>query len=430
MSTISRINVAYGFTQSLLNEVQQPIVSLRAPTVKDKAQLGTTWVNKVANTAYILTSVVNNSSSWEEIGGGAAGVNTVVSDAGSATASAGSMTFAGGSNINTSATANTVTINLDNTVSISGSMTAGTGLTTTTGDVTITAGNINMARTNAGGTEGVINLSSTPYIHNYGPGFSDNVFMGFNAGAAALAGGTSAVNATGIGDNALGMLTTGDNNSAFGSEALASINTGIGNCAFGALAGEAYSSSESYNIIIGANVVGTTGESNIIRIGTNGSSAFEQNTCYIAGIQGNSVSNPQLVTIDSLTGQLGVTASVSGVTWSVVTGSTNLVAGNGYIVNSSAMLEFTLPVTAAVGDTFQIATLDTAGDGWQVNQNSGQYIVSNRTNSDPATVTTTGTGGNIATSISDGAWNSATIVCGVANTVFILTQSGLGVIFT
>ncbi len=62
------------------------------------------------------------------------GVITINGDTGSATGDP--ITLAGGSNITTSATGSTVTFDLDNTVSVSGSVTAGTGLIATTGGIT------------------------------------------------------------------------------------------------------------------------------------------------------------------------------------------------------------------------------------------------------------------------------------------------------
>lgn len=58
MTTAIR-NVAYGLSQPLINEAQLPIVSTRNPTTKDKALIGTTWVNTANNDAFVLTSVVS-----------------------------------------------------------------------------------------------------------------------------------------------------------------------------------------------------------------------------------------------------------------------------------------------------------------------------------------------------------------------------------
>lgn len=62
--------MAYGLSQPLINEAQPPIVSTRNPTTNDKALIGTSWVNTSSNEAFILTSIVSNSATWESISGG------------------------------------------------------------------------------------------------------------------------------------------------------------------------------------------------------------------------------------------------------------------------------------------------------------------------------------------------------------------------
>lgn len=137
-----RYNTAYGFSDPLLNVFPAPIISQRSPTGNDKAQLGQTWVNTLTDQVYTLASIVNNVANWAVSAVGGGGLTTANADAGSATTLADAMTFAGGSNINTSAAAHTVTFNLDNTISVSGSITAGTGITSTTGNIVATAGSL------------------------------------------------------------------------------------------------------------------------------------------------------------------------------------------------------------------------------------------------------------------------------------------------
>lgn len=100
MSTIPNINSAYGLSQALLNIFPSPIVSSRAPTTNDKAQLGTVWVNKVANAAFILTSVVNNVSTWEGVGGGGGAFTAL-------TVTPGPISLTGTTNINAAGAADT-----------------------------------------------------------------------------------------------------------------------------------------------------------------------------------------------------------------------------------------------------------------------------------------------------------------------------------
>ena len=130
---------------------------------------------------------------------------------------------------------------------------------------------------------------------------------------------------TSIGYASLSACTSGDTNTALGYSSLTSLTTGIRNIAVGHGAGGVLSLSDSNNIIIGH--AGISGDNNRIRIGTQGSGIGQQNTCYIAGIVGVTVSNTQMVTIDSTTGQLGVTAvPVTGV--SSVSGTTNRITAS------------------------------------------------------------------------------------------------------
>ena len=72
MSVRTQQNVAYGLSEALMNVPLLPIVASRAPTTADKAALGTLWVWKAQNLAWVLTSVVNNLATWVSISQGAA----------------------------------------------------------------------------------------------------------------------------------------------------------------------------------------------------------------------------------------------------------------------------------------------------------------------------------------------------------------------
>lgn len=116
-------------------------------------------------------------------------------------------------------------------------------------------------------------------------------------------------NNTAVGISSCHSLTTGHENTAYGRSSLNSLTTGVDNIAIGNVAGSNYFTSESNNIVIGNS--GTTAESNVIRIGVQGSGSGQQSTCYIAGIEGVSVSNKNIVTIDTTSGQLGSDATVA-----------------------------------------------------------------------------------------------------------------------
>lgn len=245
--------------------------------------------------------------------------------------------------------------------SCSGTLTAGTGLTATTGAITATAGNfvctagnLTLPNTNSGGSAGTIQVNSLPFMSNFG---TSSTFLGSAAGNSSNTGSFN----TGIGFNALtaissgqdntcvgrlagsaittqsgntcvgnaaGNTTTGSNgtfigentgnsfnvisgteNLGVGYSTLRNLTTGARNICIGSNTGNGYTSSESNNICIQNG--GTTGESNVLRIGQQGSGSYQQNACYIAGIVGVTPSNLQPVAINSSTGQLGVAVTVA-----------------------------------------------------------------------------------------------------------------------
>jgi hypothetical protein len=136
-------------------------------------------------------------------------------------------------------------------------------------------------------------------------------------GGGALSSNTTVDNNTANGLNALRFNTTGDNNTATGLNALAFNSTGSSNTATGFLA--LNKTSGSSNIALGASAganlttgdnnidignAGVAGESNTIRIGTQGT----QTAAYIAGVSGVTITGDPVV-IDN-TGHLG-TADIS-----------------------------------------------------------------------------------------------------------------------
>jgi hypothetical protein len=130
-------------------------------------------------------------------------------------------------------------------------------------------------------------------------------------GSTALRHATSSPGNTAMGSVSLNSLTTGSGlNTAIGAGSASSLLTGTQNVFVGWNAGTGYTGAESSNIIIGAQVTGTAGESNVLRIGNQGSGAGQQNEAFIAGIAGVTVANTTYVTQNSVTGQLGVVSSV------------------------------------------------------------------------------------------------------------------------
>jgi hypothetical protein len=346
--------------------------------------------------------------------GGGGGITTLDGDSGSATGS--TVTIAGGSNINTSATSATVTVNLDDTVSISGSMTAGTGFTATTGDVSIVAGNLDLPATSTGFAEGTINFGGSNAIFFYNGG----TYIGLDAGNSTVAG----IDNIAIGDDVMALVTGstnvgvgvdsfssivgGNSNTGIGTFSLSGLTTGSHNVCVGFNSGALYESSETSNICIGT--LGVTGDNTTIRVGDPATHTL----AYIAGAYGVTPTNsPQIATIGS-DGQLGSQAlPATSFTWTDVTGTTQAMAINsGYVADNSGIVTLTLPPTAAFGSVMEI--VGSGSGGWVMAQNSGQTVHFGTQN------TTTGASGSVA---SMNQYDSIALVCVAADTDFVIKSS-------
>jgi hypothetical protein len=120
------------------------------------------------------------------------------------------------------------------------------------------------------------------------------------------------------------------------------------------------------------------------------------------------------ITVTNGAGSITIAATGGGFTWTEVSGTTqNISVQNGYIANNAGLVTLTLPVTAAIGDTFQIVG---KGAGlFTIAQNANQSI---RLGGSTSTV---GVGGSVAaTSATD--WIE--LVCTTANTVFTARAQG------
>jgi hypothetical protein len=131
MSISQNRNIAYSFNQPLSGIFPDPIVSLRSPLTTDKAQIGTVWVNKTINAAWILTSVVSNSATWTDVSGAAGSFTT--------------LTVTGNANIGT-ATGADVSLGNDNgatSVTINAGTSGTIALATNTGgEIVISSGDV------------------------------------------------------------------------------------------------------------------------------------------------------------------------------------------------------------------------------------------------------------------------------------------------
>ena len=210
----------------------------------------------------------------------------------------------------------------------------------------------------AGLTNVPVSAGSTNYIQN---GTSQQASSNFNISGTGTAatfnastgtfqiGGTTVLNAGGNNDTFVGAaagssLSTGANNTLVGSQSGAAV-TGNSNSFLGTFSGSAdttghdntylginagfHATSGDYNTFVGESAgsntttgssniyltnIGSATENNTIRIGTQGTGNGQQNTAYMAGINGSTVSSGLPVYVDS-TGKLGTAGgTTSGVT--------------------------------------------------------------------------------------------------------------------
>ncbi len=421
---------------------------------------GVSWGNITAGSNI---SVTNGPNSITIASTAATGISTLAGDSGTATGT--TVIIAGGSNITTSASGSTVTVDLDNNVSVSGTIFAGgtitadDGFIANTNGLDVLAGNIVFPTTTTGLVDGAILQNGAGLLHTYG---TENTFLGYasgngtNSSADNTGIGVSALNVindakfctavghssqmsndsadnntsigyaslsliqsangfanSAVGSQSLTALKEGNSNSALGERSLLSITTGSYNSALGIEAGKSLDGGDSSNICIGNS--GVAGDNNRIRIGTDGSGNAQQNSCFIAGIRGVTPATSVEMVVIGTDGELGSQAVPGGgsITWSEVTGTSQAMAvSNGYILNNAALVTATLPATAAVGDVMEI--VGKGAGGWRLAQNAGQTVHFGNQN------TTTGAGGSLS---STNRYDCIAIICTTANTDFVIKSS-------
>jgi len=112
------------------------------------------------------------------------------------------------------------------------------------------------------------------------------------------------------------------------------------------------------------------------------------------------------VSISNGAGTITISAVGGGLTWTVVTGTTQAAAvNNGYIANNAGQVTVTLPATSAVGDTISVTGINNA-TGWKIAQNAGNQIFFGTSS------TTAGTGGSLTSSATR---DVVTLICTSTN---------------
>jgi len=333
----------------------------RAPTANDyiSFNVGTIWLDisglsdspKVLPTneqVYMLVSKNNKTATWVNFGGG--DVETLTGDFGGVISpdASDNINLLGTHGINTlgAPASNKITTAIDNAITLGdlADVSGASALTLTTGNATITAGNLVLSgATGSWDTAPIINFPSNSnrisflendvYIGQFAGNLTATKTGLFNVGigpfsCSSLTGGTQNVgigNAT-LKDTTSGQdnimigfvagqeITTGSSNigvgtSCFDGAGSAGLKTGSNNIAIGNGAGSPYDGAESSNILL--NNSGVITENNTLKIGSGtGAGAKELSKAFIHGIRDieteASGAIPVLIAPD---GQLGTTSS-------------------------------------------------------------------------------------------------------------------------
>ena len=204
---------------------------------------------------------------------------------------------------------------------------------------------------------------------------SDSITTGSNnvaIGKQSLVTSTTSNQNTAVGTSSLLALTTSTgSNTAIGYASLDSITTGVSNTALGEGSGGDLTTSDSSNICI--KNAGVSGDNNTIRIGTQGNGAGQQDTTFIAGIVGVTVTG-NFVKVDSL-GQLGEVSS--GAIGQTITGNSggplSPTAGNWNIVTDNSTVVFSGAGSTLTLD-FGIDNLMLGNDGSTITTGTGNTV--------------------------------------------------------
>ena len=293
------------------------------PTTSDNGfTVPTIWDNTDTGDAFILTRKPLGVADWRPIGGGSITYPITVANGGTNNTSFTPYApiTAGTTATGTFQSADTGFSNVGYVLTSTGASSlptwqansSGSGITTIDGDSGSISGSSVSLLANSGsancGSSVSFTAASATELDLIVTDSSSNTIIGFEAGNPSITG--NAFACTGFGTGALGTLIGGTSNVAIGGASLYALQNGRNNIATGNDAGLQYTSNESSNIVISN--LGTTGDFNTIRIGTQGSGNGQQDTCYIAGITGVTTANSNYVTVDTTTGQLGSTLVVPG----------------------------------------------------------------------------------------------------------------------
>jgi hypothetical protein len=120
------------------------------------------------------------------------------------------------------------------------------------------------------------------------------------------------------------------------------------------------------------------------------------------------------VSISNGAGSITINSVGGGISWTVVTGTSQAAAvNNGYIANNAGLVTVALPATSAVGDLIAVTGINNA-TGWKIAQNAGNQIFFGTSS------TTGGAGGSLASSATR---DTVYLVCVTVNAAWNVVSS-------
>lgn len=128
-------NNSYGFPAPYVTGAPSPIITDRSPLSTDQAEIGQLWIDKTANTAWVLTSMIGNVSNWVTSPAGAGVEAALLVSPGSITVDTGNLSIAGTSTL-TGAVGTGAGLTVATTAVVGTDLSVG-GNTILTGDLTV-----------------------------------------------------------------------------------------------------------------------------------------------------------------------------------------------------------------------------------------------------------------------------------------------------
>lgn len=182
MAINSKNQVAYGL-DALPEIFNAPKVALRAPTTRDKAPIGTIWINATSGSevVYCLVAVANNAASWIQLSNGGGFVNIVATGS----ISAGTTITAGtGLTVTTGGAAITGNSTVTGTLGSTGILSAATGTAVTAGGATYIRVGTGATSPNIAAGSGAPTYTTTKgslYLRTDGSGVGDRIYVATDA---------------------------------------------------------------------------------------------------------------------------------------------------------------------------------------------------------------------------------------------------------